>query len=99
MTRIEGSLPSESLMQAHYPTATRSLVPQSLGILLRFHPRQCHDTVHDILERLLVLLGRITRRLGALDFLPVVPLNLKCGQDDARVEAVDVLVGVCGQAF
>ena len=94
--------PFYSLMQSpatHSPTAARSLMPESLGVLLRFHPRQRHDTVHDILERLLVLLGRITRRLGALNFLPVVPLNLKCGQDDARVEAVDILVGVCGQAF
>ena len=72
---------------------------QSLGILPRLHSRQRHDTIHHILECLLVLFGRVSRSLGALNFLSIVPLNLKRRQDDARVEAVDVLVGVCRQAF
>lgn len=70
-----------------------------LGILLRLHPRQRHNTIHHILERLLVLFGRVSRGLRTLNFLSVVPLNLECRQDDTRVEAVDVLVGVCRQAF
>ena len=72
---------------------------QRLGILLRFHSRQAHDTIHHVLESLLVLRGRVSRCLSALDFLSIIPLNLERRQDDTRVEAVDVLVGVCGQAF
>ena len=48
------------------------------SLILRFHPHQRHDTILNILESLLVFLRRIRRGLGALDFLSVVPLNLKC---------------------
>ena len=72
---------------------------QRLGILLRFHSCQAHDTIHHLLESLLVLRGRVSRCLSALDFLSIIPLNLERRQDDTRVEAVDVLVGICGQAF
>ena len=74
------------------------LIPPSLGILFRFHSRQCRDATHDILERLLVLLGWICRSLP-FNILPIVPLNLKSGQNDTRVEAVDILVGIGRQAF
>ena len=72
-------------------------IPQSL--VLRLQSRQRRDTIHHILKGLLVLLGRISRSLSALDFLSIIPLNLKGRQDDTRVEAVDVLIGVRRQAF
>ena len=56
----------------HCSAATRR------SLILRFHPHQRHDTIHNILESLLVFLRRISRGLGALGFLSVVPLNLKC---------------------
>ena len=82
----------------YFPSPTR-FCSLSLGILLRFHPCQRHDTIHHVLESLFVLIGRVSRSFGALNLLSVIPLNLECRQDDTRVEAVDVLIGVCRQAF
>ena len=80
-------------------TSKASQTCNGSGIFLRLHPRQRHDTVHHILERLLVLIRRVSGSLGALDLLSVVPLDLKRRQNDARVEAVDVLARIRGQAF
>ena len=79
------------------PTLHLSFVTSLLPSLLRSLPRQTLDTVTDILERLLVLLARVLA-LVALDLLAVVPLHLERAEHDARVEAVDVVVRVAGEA-
>ena len=99
MTNGLDSLLTQALCYVLHPPIPRSCLWKNLPILLRLHSHQCHDTIHHVLERLLVFLSRIRRSLGALHFLSVVPLNLKGRQNDTRVEAVNVLVGVCGQAF
>ena len=60
----------------YHASAARSL-SQNLGILLRLHPRQRRNTIHHVLECLLVLLGRVSSSLGALNLLSVIPLNLE----------------------
>ena len=66
--------------------------------LLRRLPHQRHNTIHHLLERLFILLGRIGRTLS-FELGTVIPLDLKRGEDHAGVEAVDVVGGVGGETL
>ena len=65
--------------------------------LLRLLPRQRLNTIYHILERLLILLGRIRRSLRALDFRPIIPLHFKRRQDDTGIKAIDIFIRVAGE--
>ena len=67
--------------------------------LLRTLPRQRLDTIGHILERLLILLRRISRRLCPLNLLSIIPLDLKSRQYDPSIQAVDVLIGISGESL
>lgn len=74
------------------------VLPSCMMPLFCALPRQALDAINDILERLLVLVCRVSRRLP-LNILSIIPLDFECRKDHSRVEAVDIFAWVRGEAF
>lgn len=91
------SLISTSIIH-HFPSPIPppSSSPPHKKHLLRLPPRQRLNTIHHILESLLIFPRRSLRPLH----LPsIIPLDLKRRQHNPRIEPIDILLRVCGETF